>query len=491
MFFMSFWDLVSSVAIALTTLPMPDDVKTVYHFTGPTYGSVSYCEIQAFLILLGSIFTIFSNLALNIYYVSTIRFGVSEQKFNKVALPVILVLAISTILPLVSMLLVQDLLNPVPYYPYCMVGTYPHDCLAEDTESECIRGGASGTVTVRIFETSLSIALPFGLITILISMILVISTVFRTETEAKRNAASAREQEEGNDNGNSLGDLDTSYSANAAHNHTRAVLRQALMYIGAFLLTWGWTVMCTNRFLFRPAIDQLKFVFQPLQGFFNAFIFIYAKVDILRRASQNLSFGQALKRVIISPKAVPEMLVSRMEMVHNDHAEMNVIGEPGECIVRRGALFRRTDECPRAVAQGALSDLESMDTPSAGMALSHNGKIANTSIDLPSGCSAILDEEDGGSKEHQGKKSSSPRLHYEWPPPSGWSTFLSEKSSNHDANSTKSKTEGSKQSSGNYSTGGMLSWNSSSHRHLSVSAIKTDDDDDDLLSISCSSQSEP
>jgi len=41
-------DMLSSFAIALTTIPMPKDVHQVYNFDGAAYGTTTTCEIQAF-----------------------------------------------------------------------------------------------------------------------------------------------------------------------------------------------------------------------------------------------------------------------------------------------------------------------------------------------------------------------------------------------------------------------------------------------------------
>eukprot|EP01083_Nonionella_stella_P284761 969434_1 len=107
--------------------------------------------------------------------------------------------------------------------------------------------------------------------------------------------------------------------------HTRGALRLALMYIAAFLLTWIWPIV-SMLFVhfdmsesFWSVIDHCKLIFNPLQGFFNALIFIYNKVHILRE-SDDLAFSAALKLVIEQPQRVPEMLLSQIELIEIDEA---------------------------------------------------------------------------------------------------------------------------------------------------------------------------
>ncbi len=192
MFFMSFWDLVSSLAIAITTLPMPSDVHEIYDFMGRAFGTVSTCEIQGFLIVIGSAFTILTNGMLNLYYVCTITFKMGERRFNKIVLPICVLFSAATILPATIMLLKQKLLNPTPFYPYCMVGLYPFNCNEDNVE--CIRGGdESAFVTRKQFEETLTIIFWTAATFLLISMILVICSVFKTEMQEKAKNRNRRE----------------------------------------------------------------------------------------------------------------------------------------------------------------------------------------------------------------------------------------------------------------------------------------------------------
>lgn len=119
------------------------------------------------------------------------------------------------------------------------------------------------------------------------------------------------------------------------HNHEMKVLRQsillqALMYLGAFTLTWWWVFAAVIlRSLGRPvpySFQILTAIFLPLQGFFNALIFISHKVQFLRKYRTELTGFAALKIVLLSPWEVPEVFLSGIELVV-EHGPQNIDNE--------------------------------------------------------------------------------------------------------------------------------------------------------------------
>ena len=107
---------------------------------------------------------------------------------------------------------------------------------------------------------------------------------------------------------------------------TKTVLLLAIMYTFAFFFTWIWIVTSITgihmRTVFLTMIaDYCKVIFLHCQGLFNAIIFIYNKVHMTRRSKPSLSFFQALKVVIGTPDAIPEMLLSSLELVNEDRRQ--------------------------------------------------------------------------------------------------------------------------------------------------------------------------
>ena len=102
---------------------------------------------------------------------------------------------------------------------------------------------------------------------------------------------------------------------------------QASMYISAFMLTWvlfdshdyrDYSSPNTFPFAEIKSIQVLKVIFQPLQGFFNMLIFIYHEVSQVRRVDKDLySTWDALKVVFCQPRNIPEIVISRIEVLHS------------------------------------------------------------------------------------------------------------------------------------------------------------------------------
>ena len=332
MFFISFWDIVSSSAMAMTTIPMP--VDTIYPFQGNKYGNIATCEAQAFLYIVGSTYVICANVGLNAFYVCSIRYNMKEETMKKYLEPTMLVITTLLAIPLPVLLLVKNYLNPMPFDAYCSFGSYPKDCSVENGV-ECIRGNdfASSNNFVR---TSFLCGMAVSMFLVALSMTLVIMTAYRLHTVNQSSAVESYEDPvesnfeddpSGKDDANSE-PSDSSLRIDAGEQKTnrpdikkedipRILLRQAFMYIGAFWLTYGFSVV-SYALQDSLAVQMLKCIFQPLQGFFNGIIFMHHKIHNLRRTDADMTYWMAAKTVVSSPKLVPEMFVSCIELVKEE-----------------------------------------------------------------------------------------------------------------------------------------------------------------------------
>ncbi len=414
MLFMSTWDIIASLAMALATLPMPVDVHDIYPFTGMAMGSTATCTFQGISILVGGMYTVLSNCTLNVYYVCSITHGMTEDAINRRVLPVMLGISTLYVCIFSFLGLSHDYFNPRPYEPFCIVGPYPHNCLEDDNDVECIRGGNLPHSLENFFKFTCLISGLLFLIFIMSSMTVVVLTVFKTELAWRQNRTSD-------------------------FNNTRTALRQALMYIAAFVLTWIWLGIALIS-PGKPFNDYLKMFFQPLQGFFNAAIFFASKMHILRKSKPNLTRWQALKQMLMSPWTVPLMVVSQIDILeeypHDDDDLANLEEvDWNERIKRTGRL--RSDMPP-------LSVVSSNNTPSLDLSRAMSTKDIlnvlnveanekakrNASPDQVHNFEANADFED---KHHDGavaeesdpstNKSKEPRedrhkrTFYQWPPP--------------------------------------------------------------------------
>lgn len=279
MFFMSFWDAVVSVAQALTTLPMPSDVHDVYPFAGQALGNKVTCNIQGVLILGGQAFAISSTLALSVFYVCTIRYGMMEDIVKKRLLPFLLVLSCILSFPVAIVPLSLSLVNPRPYETYCYLGSYPVNC-QKTKEYECINGNPS-EASEDIVKLVYLCTLGSIFFVIMISLVLVVMSVLTTEKQMRYSLQLGRSEEVPRCNSEEVtGDNEDPNSQIPSRSNdelklTRGALRLALMYIAAFLLTWIWPIVSilfgsfiTSESLWN-FIDYSKLIFNPLLGFFN------------------------------------------------------------------------------------------------------------------------------------------------------------------------------------------------------------------------------
>ncbi len=402
MLFLSIWDVVSSVAIAFNTIPMPADVKEIYPFPGLTLGNSLTCTLQGFFILVGSMYTIWTCCTLNIYYVCTIRYSMSDDTINRRLLPVMFGVSTVYVIIVSATCLWVEFVNPRPYEPFCMIGPYPHDCFWED-EVECIKGGAAEATAGRLTKAFLT-TLAVGVICILTSMIVVVVTVFKTELMWRRERQAsllpiARTEE---------------------FKNTRTALHQALMYIAAFLLTWSWLGIAVISTLGSAeevsfVNEFMKLLFLPLQGFLNAAIFFANKIFVLRKSDRALTRWQALKKLIISPSVVPQMLLSQIEAV-GERDDSSISGDEwddddGEN-ERPYPNIRRTGRL-RSDMPLEVESLPSNGTPSFDLSRAvQSSAQQNANND---GSDAKENEANSSASTQKGRPSR--RRFYQWPPP--------------------------------------------------------------------------
>jgi hypothetical protein len=164
--------------IALTTIPMPKDV--IYPFQMPSYGNVATCEAQGLIYMTANAISFCMNSILNIYYMCTLRYNMSEKTFRcYLEIPLYIVtLLISTIPAITTM--EQDLLNPNPTDPFCVISIYPLNCTKADNP-ECRGGGGGGASNAMYIFTIL-----LGFVTLMTTMALVVHSFYRNERKLRK-----------------------------------------------------------------------------------------------------------------------------------------------------------------------------------------------------------------------------------------------------------------------------------------------------------------
>jgi hypothetical protein len=337
------------------------------------------------------------------------------------------------------------LLNPRPYEPYCYTGVYPIRCNSIST-IDCRSPNVSVSTENKLLAVLISYVSANFLI-LVISLIFVVTSVFQNDrigkmimkqkqrfleirrfTKHTRNNAVNVTTSDSSSPSTNPSNEDVSASLRAKIlakeeecKNTRVVLRLAIIYIAAFLLTWVWTIMTVTLpvdvKIYHRIVDTAKLIFQPLQGFFNAIIFIINKAHMVQESieysddnenrgendlttrTDNHNIWEALKVVLTLPENVPEVLIRGVDMVEHDIAQMqeeqrwftdsfveDVADQNGNIVrteVERGEL-----EDDQHLSYGHDYDGDKPDEwePSPSMSLSANSYALNefSSIETPS-----------------------------------------------------------------------------------------------------------
>lgn len=111
-------------------------------------------------------------------------------------------------------------------------------------------------------------------------------------------------------NGN--GSQDTKDSNLLKLKQTRTIMKQALMYIAAFMITWVPLTITVSDGININAQSYAMEIFHrvtiPSHGIWNMLIFIYHKVVLLRDSDASLSNFSALKTLLFSTSVVSERM---------------------------------------------------------------------------------------------------------------------------------------------------------------------------------------
>jgi hypothetical protein len=296
-------DCLTSLAIALTTIPMPKDV--IYPFEMPSYGTIATCEAQGLVSMMGNAFVFCMNGILNIYYLCTLRYNMTEKTFRcYLEIPLFVAAFVLSVTVPSTTLLNQELLNPSPTAASCVPNTYPLNCTKADNP-ECRGGGGRGAFAPLFYCT-----ITLGFFTLMLTMALIVHSFYENARSLRKALQNKPSQE-----------VDAKYEALIRAQETSSIVgRQALMYIAAFFITW---IFGFAEFVWEATgndvtelLSALTMIFQPLQGFFNLIIFVHHKVQTLRRADDDLTVAEALEIVFLFPSRMEDRAtVSNLNIV--------------------------------------------------------------------------------------------------------------------------------------------------------------------------------
>ena len=314
-FLISVFDMISSIAISFSTLPLPPESQLIYPFKGASFGSVLACEIQGLAYTTGLSMVSLLGAVLNIYYVCKLVYNMEDAVFRKRIEPILYAFCVVGVSIPDIIIWRQAGFNPSPYNPFCSAwNSYPHKCTLE-TDPKC-RGAAPDQVVNVTIAASCTFSIALG--ALIMSMSLIIASYFRNERNIRQHLRSLKNgqgSDSSNLNSTQIDLLAKEQILELQHIRStrKTVSKQSILYILAFFFTWFWNVIETFSGN-HNSVAVVRFIFHPSQGLFNLLIFMYHKTIVVKKSSNDdLTLREALTGILRSPKESS----SSMLLIHN------------------------------------------------------------------------------------------------------------------------------------------------------------------------------
>jgi len=258
------FDLLSSIALGLSTWPIPSDSPGVYD----PKGTIRTCEAQGFFIQANIASPIY-NFALSLYYLLLVKYNMTERQLSKRIEPVmqgsIIFFAIGTSFICLGLGFFND------SSLWCWINALPKGCDQgfKDGSGTCERGDNAEIFRWAFFFGPLWAAVVGSWITM--------GMLYRTVHVQEKKSASWN-----------FGDKQ---NHRRQYRKSRMVARQAFRYLAVFYLTWiaGTANRLLQLFLGRSFfwIMVLHAIFTPMQGFFNFLVYKYPDYKKWRKLRQS------------------------------------------------------------------------------------------------------------------------------------------------------------------------------------------------------------
>jgi hypothetical protein len=315
MFGMSFYDILQSVAMAITTVPMPKDM--IYQqFEGLIVGTDVSCRAQGFLFIFGSMTSTTYNGVLCWYYLFVLHFQLQDEKIKRYIEPFFHVLPIAYGATMASLSWTSDLIHPSPLSPWCGAFTYPYWCT---DESDCLHREGFDYERPWALKAASAYFLGFLFATGFISLSIVVISVYLRERRFK----------------NTVNEVTTELDSRKVLKIqvyredlavTKSTMRQSLYYVAAmvaiFIVPFIRSISNLNSAESSTAetsavLQMFHVLLRPSQGLFNLLIFVNHKIWALRRQQKfrMMTFRYLLIFVVLCGEEAQETPLSNLELV--------------------------------------------------------------------------------------------------------------------------------------------------------------------------------
>ena len=173
------------------------------------------------------------------------------------------------------------LFNPAP--GFCFIAPGPYGC-KNNPDVEC----RFGTTAAYFYEAFAQGWIQLAYVVITVTNLLIWLYVRKQEQQMKKYRPQLAQ--------------DQLLEMEKKSSHARNVLFiQSMLYVGAFVLTWSWAtvfhLVAWTTGVSVPWISLLINTFNPLQGFWNAFIYARPRYIRLKKQHQHLGFREIIRMV--------------------------------------------------------------------------------------------------------------------------------------------------------------------------------------------------
>eukprot|EP00979_Chaetoceros_neogracilis_P007714 scaffold1643_cov210-Chaetoceros_neogracile.AAC.3 len=368
MFLMSTCDIFASTVVALTTLMMPKDMiyKHIFPQNWAIYGTQGTCTAQGFIFFTFSFLTFSCDIVLSVYYLCSIKFGMSDQVFSLRVEWVCYVLFLFLSLCISIQRVVQGDFNPSLERAWCGNTEYPYSCQGDG----CIRGGntSRGNIVItKIFASCM-------LFVVLLSLGSIVLHVYQRERSCTQefqpkttknviakdsdalnrlqekceifasDVASCHSSEEEIDevrldsmpkrsyyNDEKVPRIKynaddtpscfiTSNQKDIHFEETKIIIKQAAAYMCVYIVMVILIILGSSMLIDNIPFGVVHAIIRPSHGTFNMLIFLYHKYFNLKKNQKFLTYCEALGIIFRGGGVESVLIFETMSPVINDVA---------------------------------------------------------------------------------------------------------------------------------------------------------------------------
>ena len=278
-FGMSFTDILSSISIGLTTIPMTRDDENLQH-QGTKLGNASTCTAQGMFIVYGFSALLMYNGSLWIYYCCSVGFQINERKMKKVVEPFL------HLIPIVG-----GLINAT--IPLLKKNGYG----ASNERPFC---GIQVAIMHKYIRVAFLLVAGYMFTAVLASLVIILLRIRRVRRELLHGITPPRH---------------SSYLE--LRKNVRVVLIQASAYLLTYLISNVVAILILSTGVRNEVLVKIQLTVFPLQGLFNCIVFISHKVHSYKRLNDHYSTCEVIGMLVRGEYEEP-FIMTNLALIRED-----------------------------------------------------------------------------------------------------------------------------------------------------------------------------